>query len=165
MWVSREKMLKEIPALITVDGSGVWKVGFAGNDIPHPLLCSHLLSGTPQGIMVGISQKNSYVGNRARSKQGILSSSALSSLASPSIGRIWRRSGTTPSTVNCTWPPRSTLALPPLVIAMDSGDRVTHTMPIRVGYLLCLDLAGQNLMDYLLKIFTESSYSFTITVE
>ena len=201
-------MDEEVTAVVIDNGSGMCKAGFAGDDAPRSVFSTVVGRPKVPGIMVGLDQKEVYVGDAAQQKRGVLR------IEQPiehgivtnwdDMEKVWHHTLYSELRVSPEEHPilmteaslnpknnrekmtqimfevfnipclyvnvQAVLALYAsgrcTGVVLDSGDGVSHTVPIFEGYAIPhaiqkILLAGQDLTDYLRELLKERGFKFT----
>jgi actin-related protein len=210
--MSSSKQDDDCIAIVFDNGSGMMKAGFAGDDAPRSVFPS--VVGRPKHleVMNTGSQQDSYVGDDAQIKRGILDVSYPIEHGIVTnwddMEKIWSYTFYNELRVNpedhpvlLTEPsmnPKAnrermlqimfeTYNVPAMFVSIqavlslyatgrttgmviDSGDGVTHIVPVYDGFgiphaVQRINLAGRDLTDHLSKLLTERGYIFTSSAE
>lgn len=205
-------MDEEVTAVIIDNGSGMVKAGFAGDDAPRSVFSTVVGRPKVPGIMVGLDQKEVYVGDEAQQKRGVLR------MEQPidhgivtnwdDMEKVWHHTLFSELRVSAEEHPilmteaslnpkqnrekmtqimfevfnvpalyvsvQSVLALyasgRTSGVVLDSGDGVSHTVPIFEGYAIPhavqrILLAGTNMTEHLRQLLAKKGYQFTTPAE
>ena len=205
-------MDEEVTAVCIDNGSGKIKAGLAGDDAPRSVFSTVVGRPKVQGIMVGLDQKEVYVGSEALQKRGVLKMDQPVEQGVvhnwEDMEKVWHHTlynelrvapdehpillteGPLNAKANREKMTRimfETFNVPCLYVSqqpvcalyasgkttgvvLDSGEGITHTVPIYEGYAIPsavqrIPLSGSNLTEYLREILKERGLSFTTPAE
>ena len=194
------------------NGSGTCKAGFAGDDAPRSVFSTVVGRPKVPGIMVGLDQKEVYVGEEAQQKRGVLKieTPIESGIVSnwDDMEKVWHHTLYSELRVSPEEHPilMTEASLNPKLnrekmtqimfevfnvpclyvnvqavlalyssgrttgVVLDSGEGISHTVPIYEGYAIPhaiqpIRLAGRDLTEYLRTILKERGLSFTTPAE
>ena len=201
-----------VTAVVIDNGSGMCKAGLAGDDAPRSVFSTVVGRPKVPGIMVGLDQKEVYVGTEAQQKRNVLK------IQQPIVQgvvqnwddmeKVWHHTLYNELRVSpeehpiimteCNTNPRENrekltqimfevFSVPQLYLQMqavcalyasgrstgcvlDSGDGVTHTVPIYEGFAIPhainqLKLAGCDLTTYFQGLLKERQINFSTAAE
>ena len=211
--MSEEQDTRDSNCPIVIDtGSGVIKAGFSGDAGPTAICASVVGRPRHRGVMVGMNEREYFVGDRLNSMRGVLSldypieNGIINNWSD--MEKLWHhtmydllrvapeehpvllteapmnpkrnREKTIEMMFEKFKVPSTYISIQAILslyasgrttgLVLDSGDGVTHAVPIFEGYcvpkaIIRLDLAGRDLTNHLKDTLSERGYKFRTTAE